>query len=461
MADPVKCFKRIVVTGLVVPVLAGFLSAACAGGLPVASAPTPSAEQMQPTRTPEPQVPTATPTRVPPTDTPVPPTPTPVPPTATPVPPTATPTPSPTRTPTQTATPTAEPVPLEGRLFFDQNGSGLREDSEPAIVNFGVCLGSDCVNTDAEGWFRFGDSGASAGDWVHIGFVDPNAQDPALAMRYVNKWNGPVVVPAYEMNGVQVPHQHLNDTTVISIGKGTRLSVGTESIVGLMQGFLTLPLTADALSTIHHVLGVDHDPRIGTVVNYAGDTNLCADSPLCSPLDPSTLRTNISKYAGIYDSHVAYDFMFPRSTDKHFILAPLPGVFGTWSCNGLCSSVTADLDPEFGPEVVNGEIYLNLVISGQGVHRGQIVGLTGSVSYGAEHPELNWPAYEFGANYEMSLLLGPRNPVEPDDYKPNSYEKDPYGVSDATVPMNFPELEIFSSWTVFNDPQHALLEWTW
>jgi hypothetical protein len=336
MADPVKSLELRAVAGLVGLALVGFLSAACAGGLPVVSAPTPTTQE--PTPTAALQVPTATPMQMPPTDTPapathtaVPPTATPMPPTATRVPPTATPTPSPTRPPKPTATPTAEPVPLEGRLFFDKNGSGLREDGEPAIANFGVCLGDECVNSDAEGWFRFGDLGASTGGWVHIGFVDPNAQDPALAMRYINEWNGSVVIPAYEMNGVRVPEQHLNDTAITPLGRGTRLPAGEEAVVGLMQGFLTLPLTPDALSNVHHVLGFDHDPRQGTVVNYTGDSHLCLDSPRCSPIDPSMVRTAIVNYAGVYDSHVGYDFMFPPDNDMFLFIAAIPGVVDIWA----------------------------------------------------------------------------------------------------------------------------------
>lgn len=61
----------------------------------------------------------------------------------------ATPTPTPTDTPTLTytpsptltLTPTNSPIPLvnlEGILFFDYNGSGLREENEPPISNFKV-----------------------------------------------------------------------------------------------------------------------------------------------------------------------------------------------------------------------------------------------------------------------------------------------------------------------------------
>jgi hypothetical protein len=155
---------------------------------------------------------------------------------------------------------------------------------------------------------------------------------------------------------------------------------------------------------------------------------------------------------------VSFDWLF--TGDKYFILATLPGIFDTWSCNGLCASVETNLDFESGPKVVNGEIFKNLVEREQKVYRGQIIGLSGSSEYSLEHPELNWFIPINGANYEMELLLGPQNPPEPDDLWSGGNQKDPYGVTDPNVPLDFPELEVFSSWTVFNFPQQPLVTWT-
>ncbi len=48
--------------------------------------------------------------------------------------------------------------------------------------------------------------------------------------------------PAYEMNGVEVPEQHLNDTEMIPISNGVYIDqFKKENKIGLMQGFLTLP----------------------------------------------------------------------------------------------------------------------------------------------------------------------------------------------------------------------------
>jgi len=74
--------------------------------------------------------------------------------------------------------------------------------------------------------------------------------------------------------------------------------------------------------------------------------------------------------------------------------------------------------------------------------------LTGEKEYEEENPNymtVQRPHYEFGIRY------GSFNPVEPDDYVTSNY-KDLYAVIDGSVPMNYPNFEKYSSWTVFNLP---------
>jgi hypothetical protein len=368
-----------------------------------------------------------------------------------------------TLTPLPTATFTLTPIQLvnlDGVLFFDYNGSGLQENNEPPIANFKVCINQKdvCVTTDESGRYLFKNIAPNETN-IRLSFVDPNAENPVLAFRYINLWKAEIIIDSYEMNDIQVPEQHLNDTLVIPIKNGVTTKAGNKDSIGLMQGFLTHPLPPEALANLHHINGFDHDPRKGYVVSYAGDTNRCLDSPSCNPIDPAKLNTDISLFGGIYDSHVGYDFMFPKANDKFFFMASIPGVIDIWVSNGIVVSIeTSRLGFEFGPLITNGEIYKPLVNKGQKVYRGQIIGLTGESEYKAEHPEYS-NTVSLRANYEMTMLLGPQNPPEPDDYKPNSYEKDPFGVTDPNVPMTFPKIEVFSSWTVFNLPQQPLVNW--
>lgn len=151
---------------------------------------------------------------------------------------TSAPTNLPTSTPTPTPEPTPTPVPLEGRLFFDMNGSGLKDEAsfnydaerltderqplqadllaaieayvaghpelidgdlitleEPGLSGYTVCAKSNCVTTDAEGKFQLVEPDVDR--FLNISIKDPNAGTPALEMRYVNKWKGEVTVPEY------------------------------------------------------------------------------------------------------------------------------------------------------------------------------------------------------------------------------------------------------------------------
>ena len=241
----------------------------------------------------------------------------------------ATPTTIPTLTatlnspPTPTATTTPVPVAnVEGLLFFDYNGSGLQDEAvyfdrmsnqlvsieEPGLAGFSVCVTKQgqtyCSETDTNGYYLIAGVPAEAGSEVRLAIGDPNSSDAALAMRYINRWNRPVVIPEYEMNGVQVPEQHLNDTTVIPIENGVTVVVGHYNRTGLMQGYLTLPFLSSQVQEIVIWNGFDilnyHNESIGyferqngVAMLYDGRTNQG---------DP------FQKIEGVNDGHNGLDF---------------------------------------------------------------------------------------------------------------------------------------------------------
>ncbi|MHA1290641.1 MAG: M23 family metallopeptidase, partial [Candidatus Thorarchaeota archaeon] len=144
----------------------------------------------------------------------------------------------PTSTATVTATVTATPDPIEGRLFFDMNGSGLRDEAsfnyassrlndtmqplnpdlqvavetyiaanpdtqdgdlitieEPGLSGYEVCAGDECTVTDESGDFVI--SNPKNNRSIMITISDPNEGNPALEMRYINQWKRAVTVPEY------------------------------------------------------------------------------------------------------------------------------------------------------------------------------------------------------------------------------------------------------------------------
>jgi len=141
---------------------------------------------------------------------------------------------------------------------------------EPDIPNIEVCLGDNCIETDKDGMFRLQPRYSQA--TYFLKFHNPNQGDPEKEFRYINKWKGEVVIKAYEINGVTVPEQHLNDTKVIDIEKGISLSSNEGIKIGLMQGFLTLPYLIENWDTFFVSNFVDLNIKTGSVRNYLGNT---------------------------------------------------------------------------------------------------------------------------------------------------------------------------------------------
>ena len=413
---------------------------------------------------------------------------------------------TPTASSTPTPFPTATPAPVEGRLFFDMNGSGLPDEAsfnydparltderqplgndllaaisayvsahpdlktgdlvtieEPGLSGYTVCVGSACDETDAEGRFTITDPGA--GQSAHLEITDPNAGTPALEMRYINQWKGPVTVKAYpqdvdaatmaklatipacdadaaalvckqDADTLLVRDQNLNDTAVIPLEKGIAISKTQPSEIGLMQGFLTLPFSYDTWSKIAIFLGYDHDPRTNRVISYDGKTLRCTPfSVACSGTD---------------DGHIGTDYGLPSPS---VIFASLPGDLETWTNqNGAGSRnlrIKNDLNIGGGNNFEIDCDHLSVYIIPTSVsdwntqnfghfYRGQILALSGHT--GTEWDHLHTDTH-FGTDLpsrQDAYLAGPRR------------EKDAYGVLQP-IPVSF-EYERNGLWSVFNLP---------
>jgi len=149
---------------------------------------------------------------------------------------TFTPEPSATAILEPSSTPTIKPI--QGRLFFDLNGSGLQDEAsfnynssrltddlqplhhdlqeavenylienpetedgdlitieEPGLSGYEVCANDECTVTDEAGDFFI--SNPKNNRSILISISDPNEGNPAFEMRYINQWKKAVTVPEY------------------------------------------------------------------------------------------------------------------------------------------------------------------------------------------------------------------------------------------------------------------------
>ena len=205
-----------------------------------------------------------------------------------------------TTTPTAvaTTTPTDTPIPLgnlSGVLFFDRNGSGTIESNELPIANFGVCANIEysektCTETNEKGKYFF-KSISPLGSQISLSFADPNADNPSLAFTYINNWNGEKFIPSVEINGARIPEQNLQDTEVVPISRGVKVTVGNHNIIGLMQGLFTMPFPKSTEYSV--TTWYDLDSRVNHGLNWKGDIST-------------------SKYdskAQIFDNHYGIDWL--------------------------------------------------------------------------------------------------------------------------------------------------------
>lgn len=386
--------------------------------------------------------------------------------------PTATFRPEPTTTFTPEPTSTPMPIPLKGKLFFDMNGSGLPDEAtfyydssrltddrqplqpdllkaisayagihpelkdgdvitivEPGLSNYQVCISDSCVTTDEHGSFSIQNPSTRSSSKISI--IDPNSGISSLAMRFINKWNSSIVIEPYEMNGAQVPEQHLNDTTITAIEKGTIIIADAENIIGLTQGFLTLPYRITDANLFGMSTYYDLDTRMGSVRNFAGSPKQIFDPAISAGLE------------GTGDTHVGIDYEGPEGL---FIVNPSGGeVNGVFFNNSHILVTGLDGTAQQGYGNSYGHLKTVLVTVGETIYRGQITSVNGKTN--TSHPHLH---YSFTTN--LRQLDGKDDAIDP--YM-DLVENLPYwAISQSNYNNELSEILIGSPgyWTVVNLP---------
>jgi len=303
-----------------------------------------------------------------------------------------------------------------------QDGDLITMD-EPALPGYTVCVQDNCVQTDSEGNFYLPNPSGASGASIKI--TDPYADFPAWAMRYINDWKGPVVVPAYTKDvdattmarlttipecdedlvalvckfndaTLQVRDQHLNDTSIIPIANGTSIKLGADNNVGLMQGFLTLPFMSEQVQ----------DPFILGGFDIRGNRCFKSDTTFDST------RDGVSEdYRGMYyNNHGDHNTIVPGVEDSHvgidyYIQEGIFIVSASPTANVIFQ--TAPPDPELRMNTSFSELFSNkeymdtyghldlyLVKINQQIYRGQIIGIGGVSGIGTRVPELHFDISE-------------------------------------------------------------------
>jgi hypothetical protein len=390
--------------------------------------------------------------------------------------PTPGPTPIPTSSPTLEPTATPIPEPITGTIFWDANGSGLQDGTsfifpdfdpedlpyffellsaigtdittfsigdlvtvpEPPIPGMGVCLGEICTDTGSDGSFTI--QPVQVQDTYKLSFSDPNADDPVRAFRYINQWNGLVVIDSYEMNGITVPEQHLNDTEIVSLPEGISINKTSQLYIGLTQGYVDFPLSIKGYQQIEMVQGFDQDITDG-ILDFTGNRFSCSEYNICENMKRSPAQV----LNGVGNNHAGIDYGYYGYPDKYRILlyAAKPGFLQVREINGNIDILDFS-GQTFGsstkPIINYGHTSLSLFKDKDFVYTGQVIGIMGNTG-----TAVDWTHLHFEIQYGK--------PVE---NKAIGYSKDFYA---QTIPEYIvKDFNDFSSWTVYNIPQFPLVE---
>ena len=326
---------------------------------------------------------------------------------------------TPTRRPTGTHQPTAtlQPGGLDGLVFFDRDGDGLQSEGEDGIPGAKICIlqapGNPCAVSDDLG--RYVLVGIPPG--VYDVYAISPSDEPALAFRYLNIFQGWREIAGYQSGRTWVEKQRLPDTRLQSIQEPFEVDVhpGSHLDIALSQGFLTDIFTCEDRQKVKTYQGFDLDPRRGFVRNY-------------SEAQARDVQPGANILNG--DNHFAYDWgEVNRSIIGTPLYAPANGLVifagdgDTW--NGLCRLVNL-VHPEAGAST--GLVHLDTVLVKDGwqVSRGQLLGTLGDNC-------TSWPHVHFFFRPIRNSQNG-------------AWEgSDPYrDVADS---------QSFSYWTVDNQPQ--------
>jgi murein DD-endopeptidase MepM/ murein hydrolase activator NlpD len=247
--------------------------------------------------------------------------------------------------------------------------------TEPSLSNFKVCVyrgkaEAGCAVTDIDGNFSVAGSGIRLGESTGIRIID-NSKDKTGGMKFTNRFIGPVVIPAYEMDGVQVPEQTLADTTIRDMADPFYISASADVLqIGLIQGYLRYPL----LNQESYVYSFfDHDSRPAYGLDWRGRTGL-------------TLRAYNMPPNKLIDNEFSTDF---GGRKGDFVLAAAPG-FIMVDKSEIWGNQILLLVNNMGHTAFYGHLDKPLVKHLQRVYAGQIIGVIGQTGKDVGAPQVRF-----------------------------------------------------------------------
>lgn len=261
-----------------------------------------------------------------------------------------------------TSTQVVQLASLQGRLFFDYNGNGKQEAGEPAVAGALVQLKDRAGTVIAE---TFTDS---SGDYKLEDIKTASYRLCFGVDQFSDKRLTYMCTSPDEFRAV-------TDDYSLSIRESTRMDVG------LMEGFLTLPL---ALNTTYRVgRFYDWDPTVGRVKWWNG----------------KAYNWTNAQGKGADDNHTGTDF---DAREGAQVVAPAPGAILSAGVGPNPESLAIDIQHDLGFKTSYNHLSKTLVSAGQRVSRGQTIGLVGLTGtfYSHLHFELYQPSSEGPAIFD-------------------------------------------------------------
>ncbi len=310
---------------------------------------------------------------------------------------------------------------ITGRLFFNYKGDGVQGDEDPAVSGATVGLLDQKKNIVAEA------ESDSSGDF--------KLQDVK---------SGSYNLYCYTNRQFQYMCRDRTDIRRVDTGYGVTLNgQDIEMDIGLMQGFLTHPMSHDTDFTVDRM----YDHNGGTDPSY-GDEILWWNGPHeCDPYDGWCNSIGGTRH------HFGIDYAGPAETPIH---AAAPGtIYETFGANGIPPQKTGNLQVVIkhpislqGYAIYTGYSHLSEidVSVGQQVERGHVIGLEGKT--GTEYPHLHFDLYSITKTSNYFACFDP--------YKPIVQVPDGHWFEDFSWASEHIPIMDENWWTVFNNPQFCV-----